>query len=63
MIVFLKLKFLKKISLIDVGGLRTERKKWIDCFRDVSMVYFCVDTSEYDLFLAEDETKVCFNIF
>ena len=41
--------------LLDVGGQRNERKKWIHCFQDVTALIFCVATSEYDLKLYEDE--------
>ena len=33
---------------IDVGGQRTERKKWIHCFEDVLLVMFLAAASEYD---------------
>jgi len=42
--------------LIDVGGQRTERKKWIHCFEGVTAVVYCVALSEYDQRLLEDET-------
>jgi len=44
-----------KFRLVDVGGQRSERKKWIHCFQDVTAVIFCVAMSEYDLRLYEDE--------
>jgi guanine nucleotide-binding protein G(i) subunit alpha len=44
-----------KFRLVDVGGQRSERKKWIHCFQDVTAVIFCVALSEYDLKLYEDE--------
>ena len=40
--------------MVDVGGQRSERKKWIHCFQDVTAVLFCVALSEYDLKLYED---------
>jgi len=40
--------------LVDVGGQRNERKKWIHCFEDVTAVIFFVDTSAYNLSLLED---------
>ncbi|XP_058810055.1 G protein alpha i subunit-like [Phymastichus coffea] len=42
-------------KMFDVGGQRSERKKWIHCFEDVTAIVFCVALSEYDLVLAEDE--------
>lgn len=42
--------------MVDVGGQRSERKKWIHCFQDVTAVIFCVAMSEYDLKLYEDDT-------
>ena len=42
-------------TLIDVGGQRSERKKWIHCFQDVTAIIFCVGMSAYDQVLVEDE--------
>ncbi|CAF0747918.1 unnamed protein product [Didymodactylos carnosus] len=42
--------------LFDVGGQRSERKKWIHCFEDVTAIIFCVALSEYDQVLYEDES-------
>ena len=42
------------ITLIDVGGQRSERKKWIHCFDDVHAVLFIVAMSDYDQTLKED---------
>ena len=53
------LKFFLFFSrLFDVGGQRSERKKWIHCFEDVTAIIFCVAMSEYDQVLHEDETTV-----
>eukprot|EP01117_Protostelium_nocturnum_P016687 TRINITY_DN666_c0_g1_i1.p1 TRINITY_DN666_c0_g1~~TRINITY_DN666_c0_g1_i1.p1 ORF type:complete len:356 (-),score=71.97 TRINITY_DN666_c0_g1_i1:176-1243(-) len=42
--------------MIDVGGQRSERKKWIHCFEDVTAIIYCVALNEYDQKLYEDET-------
>ncbi len=44
--------------MVDVGGQRSERKKWIHCFEGVTSIVFCVSLSAYDLVLAEDEEMV-----
>ncbi|CAG06795.1 unnamed protein product, partial [Tetraodon nigroviridis] len=44
--------------MFDVGGQRSERKKWIHCFEGVTAIIFCVAMSAYDLVLAEDEEMV-----
>jgi len=46
-----------KIRLIDVGGQRSERRKWIHCFEEVTALFFIVAISEYDQFLREDQTS------
>ena len=40
--------------MIDVGGQRNERRKWIHQFQDVTALLFCVSLAEYDQVLAED---------
>jgi guanine nucleotide-binding protein G(i) subunit alpha len=35
-------------KMLDVGGQRSERRKWIHCFDGVTAVIFCVALSEYD---------------
>ncbi|KAK9465106.1 guanine nucleotide binding protein, alpha subunit [Lipomyces arxii] len=42
------------IHMFDVGGQRSERKKWIHCFEGVTLIIFCVALSEYDQVLLED---------
>lgn len=45
-----------KFLLIDVGGQRNERRKWINCFEEVKAILFVVGISEYDQVLFEDES-------
>jgi guanine nucleotide-binding protein subunit alpha len=42
------------IHMFDVGGQRSERKKWIHCFENVGSIIFCVALNEYDQLLLED---------
>ncbi|RUO95601.1 guanine nucleotide binding protein, alpha subunit, partial [Jimgerdemannia flammicorona] len=42
------------IHMFDVGGQRSERKKWIHCFESVTSIIFCVALSEYDQVLLEE---------
>ncbi|KAL1887960.1 G-Protein alpha subunit [Ceratocystis pirilliformis] len=41
--------------MFDVGGQRSERKKWIHCFENVSCLLFLVAISGYDQCLVEDK--------
>uniref|UniRef100_A0A1I7V4D4 Guanine nucleotide-binding protein subunit alpha n=1 Tax=Caenorhabditis tropicalis TaxID=1561998 RepID=A0A1I7V4D4_9PELO len=45
-----------KFRVFDVGGQRSERKKWIHCFEDVNAIIFIAALSEYNEVLFEDET-------
>ncbi|KAI6181042.1 Guanine nucleotide-binding proteinalpha-3 subunit [Aphelenchoides besseyi] len=45
-----------QFRVFDVGGQRSERKKWIHCFEDVNAIIFIAAISEYDQVLFEDET-------
>jgi len=45
----------KWCELLDVGGQRSERKKWVKCFENVYIVLFVVAISEYDQVMYEDE--------
>jgi G-protein alpha subunit len=44
--------------MMDVGGQRSERKKWIHCFDGVQCLLFMVALSGYDQSLLEDQTAV-----
>lgn len=44
----------RTVSVIDVGGQRSERRKWIHCFQDVTAILFLVSLSGYDQTLTED---------
>ena len=37
--------------MFDVGGQRSERKKWIHCFEGVTCIIFCAALSAYDMVL------------
>ncbi|KAK2068316.1 hypothetical protein P8C59_002959 [Phyllachora maydis] len=41
--------------MFDVGGQRSERKKWIHCFENVNSLLFLVAISGYDQCLVEDK--------
>jgi len=41
-------------TLVDVGGQRSERRKWLHCFDDVTSVIFLAALDEYDMRLEED---------
>jgi len=43
-------------KLVDVGGQRSERKKWMHYFEDVTAVVFVAAISEYDQMCYEDLT-------
>ncbi|KAH3665583.1 hypothetical protein OGAPHI_003770 [Ogataea philodendri] len=44
-----------KFKILDAGGQRSERKKWIHCFQDITCALFVLAVSEYDQMLFEDE--------
>ncbi|GAM18747.1 hypothetical protein SAMD00019534_019220 [Acytostelium subglobosum LB1] len=43
--------------VIDVGGQRNERKKWIHCFDDVKALFFVVNLAGYDQVMFEDPSQ------
>lgn len=44
--------------MVDVGGQRSERRKWIHCFENVTSIIFLVALSEYDQILFESDNEV-----
>ena len=51
------------IRMVDVGGQRSERRKWIHCFENVTSVMFLVALSEYDQYLHEvSEVGFCLKL-
>ncbi|EDR01603.1 heterotrimeric G-protein alpha subunit, GPA3-like protein [Laccaria bicolor S238N-H82] len=45
------------IHMFDIGGQRSEWKKWISCFESVTSIIFCTALSEYDQVLLEDKLQ------
>jgi len=43
-----------QFTMVDVGGQRSERKKWLHCFGSVSSVIFLTAINEFDMVLEED---------
>ena len=35
-------------KMVDVGGQRSERRRWFECFDSVTSILFLVSSSEYD---------------
>eukprot|EP00298_Acanthocystis_sp_HF-20_P011584 c19463_g1_i5.p1 GENE.c19463_g1_i5~~c19463_g1_i5.p1 ORF type:complete len:345 (+),score=82.21 c19463_g1_i5:6-1040(+) len=44
-------------QIVDVGGQRGERRKWIHCFDKVTAVLFVASLSEFDQTLFEDQSQ------
>ena len=44
--------------MVDVGGQKSERRKWIHCFQEVTTILFLVSLSGYDQSLVEDKDSV-----
>ena len=47
-----------EMLMVDVGGQKSERRKWIHCFQDVTSILFLVSLSGYDQCLIEDKDAV-----
>jgi len=45
-----------EFTIVDVGGQRSERRKWLHCFDDVTSVVYLAALDEYDMKLEEDNT-------
>ena len=45
-----------KFSVVDVGGQRSERRKWINCFDGVKAIFWVSNLAGYDKVLFEDKT-------
>uniref|UniRef100_A0A3B1JI38 Guanine nucleotide binding protein (G protein), alpha 13b n=1 Tax=Astyanax mexicanus TaxID=7994 RepID=A0A3B1JI38_ASTMX len=41
-------------KMVDVGGQRSERRRWFECFDSVTSILFLVSSSEFDQVLMED---------
>jgi guanine nucleotide-binding protein subunit alpha len=48
-----------EMLMVDVGGQKSERRKWIHCFQDVTSILFLISLSGYDQCLVEDKDSVC----
>ncbi|XP_053491651.1 guanine nucleotide-binding protein subunit alpha-11-like isoform X1 [Ictalurus furcatus] len=44
------------LRIVDVGGQKSERRKWIHCFENVTSLIFLASLSEYDQVLEENNT-------
>lgn len=49
-----------KFKVTDVGGQRTERKKWLRCFSDIHAIIYVMSLAAYDQTLFEDHTQNCY---
>ncbi|XP_065103025.1 guanine nucleotide-binding protein subunit alpha-15-like [Paramisgurnus dabryanus] len=45
------------LRIVDVGGQKSERKKWIHCFENVTSLIFLASLSEYDQVLEENDKE------
>jgi guanine nucleotide-binding protein G(i) subunit alpha len=49
-------------SIWDVGGARSDRKKWVYCFDNLALMIFCASLSEYNQTLSDDTNQACYQI-
>lgn len=47
----------QELIMVDVGGQKSERRKWIHCFQDVTCILFLTALSGYDQCLIEDREE------
>lgn len=47
-----------EIKMVDVGGQRSERRKWTNCFENVTAILYICSLSEYDQYLREEDTQM-----
>ena len=48
--------------MVDVGGQRSERRKWIHCFENVTSIIFLAVLSEYNQKLFESDEVSTVNL-
>lgn len=46
----------RNFTVVDVGGQRSERRKWLNCFDSVTSLLYVVALNEYNMMLREDES-------
>ena len=46
------------VRLFDVGGQRSERRKWASCFENVTSILFLVSLSDYNACIIEDKGEL-----
>jgi guanine nucleotide-binding protein G(q) subunit alpha len=46
-----------RFRIVDVGGQRSERRKWIHCFENVTSIIFLAALNEYDYIKFDDHKK------